>query len=154
MNQQTDLEVELKTESSKAVITGKTAVPFRTFVGLVLQRKVLQLFKNWGEEPVILSSELLTNLASAPQDSQENRTHLVIVTLGVGILAGIFAFAVGQAALFLWHIRLELPHLLLIAGSLLGLALLGTVLARVQKLNRGQKIADSMEKVAQFLSKK
>ena len=154
MNQQADLEVELRTESSKAVITGKTAVPFRTFVGLVLQRKVLQLFKQWGDEPVILSSELLTNLASAPQDSQENRTHLIIVTLGVGILGGIFALALGQAALIFWQITLGLRELLLIAGSLLTLAILVGVLAKLQKLNRGQKIADTMEKVAQFLSKK
>jgi len=154
MNQQADLEVELRTESSKAVITGKTAVPFRTFVGLVLQRKVLQLFKQWGDEPVILSSELLTNLASAPQDSQENRTHLIIVTLGVGILGGIFALALGQAALIFWQITLGLRELLLIAGSLLTLAILVGVLAKLQRLNRGQKIADTMEKVAQFLSKK
>jgi hypothetical protein len=154
MDQQTDLEVELKTEQAKAVITGKTAVPFRTFVGLILQRKVLQLFKNWGEEPVILSSALLTNLASAPQDSQENRTHLVIVTLGVGILTGIFVFALVQAALLFWKIPLLLPHLLLIAGGLIGVAVLGVILAKLQKLNRGQKIADTMEKVAQFLSKK
>ena len=96
-----DLEVEVKTESSKAVITGKTSVPFRTFVGLVLQRKVLQLFKDWGEEPVILSSSLLTNLASAPQDSQENKAHLVTVTLGVGVLLGIFFLAALQAGLLL-----------------------------------------------------
>ena len=154
MPEQADLEIELKTESNRAVITGKTAVPFRTFVGLILQRKVLQLFKQWGEEPVILSSELLTNLASAPQDSQENRTHLIIVTLGVGVLGGIFALAAVQAALLLWRIPLGMQEFLLITGGLIALAVLTSILARLQKLNRGQKIADTMEKVAQFLSKK
>ncbi|MDD5751057.1 MAG: hypothetical protein PHS73_00880 [Candidatus Peribacteraceae bacterium] len=154
MNHPVDLEVELKTESSKATIAGKTAVPFRTFVGLVLQRKVLQLFKQWGEEPIILSSELLTGLASAPQDSQENRTHLIIVTLGVGTLFGIFALAVGQAILSIAHIDLGLREFLLIAGSLAGIAMLVMILARIQRVNRAQKVADTMEKVAQFLSRK
>lgn len=154
MNQTADLEVELKTESSKATIAGKTSVPFRTFVGLVLQRKVLQLFKQWGEEPIILSSELLTGLASAPQDSQENRAHLVIVTLGVGTLFGIFSLAVAQAILAVAQIDLGLREFVLIAGSLAGIALLVILLARFQRVNRAQKIADSMERVAQFLSRK
>ncbi len=154
MTPQTDLEVELKTEQTKAVITGKTSVPFRTFVGLVLQRKVLQLFKQWGEEPIILSSELLTGLASAPQDSQENRAHLVIVTLGVGTLFGIFSLAVAQAILAVAQIDLGLREFVLIAGSLAGIALLVMLLARFQRVNRAQKVADSMERVAQFLSRK
>jgi len=154
MNQTNDLEVELKTESSKATITGKTSVPFRTFVGLVLQRKVLQLFKQWGEEPIILSSELLTGLASAPQDSQENRAHLIIVTLGVGTLFGIFALAVAQAILSVARIDLGLREFVMIAGSLAGIALLVMLLARFQRVNRAQKVADSMERVAQFLSRK
>lgn len=154
MTQQADLEIELKTEQSRAIIAGKTSVPFRTFVGLVLQRKVLQLFRQWGEEPVILSSELLTNLASAPQDSQENRTHLVIVTLGVGLLAGVFALAVGQVILLFFAVTLGTLELLLIAGSLLGLAILVSLLSKLQRLNRAQKIADTMERVATFLARK
>ncbi|HCI03610.1 TPA: hypothetical protein DE059_01655, partial [Candidatus Peribacteria bacterium] len=64
-----DLEVKVKEEKMKAIIEGRTAVPFKTFVGLVLQRKVFPLFKKWGDEPVIINSELLTTLASAAQDS-------------------------------------------------------------------------------------
>lgn len=149
-----DLEVELHTEQSRAVIAGKTSVPFRTFVGLVLQRKVFQLFKQWDKEPVILSSELLTQLASAPQDSQENRTHLIIVTLGVGTLFGIFLFSLAQGALALTGYSLNAKELLLIAGGLVAIAVLGVVLARMQKLARAQRIADAMERTAQFLSKK
>ncbi|ALM10358.1 MAG TPA: hypothetical protein DEB30_00460 [Candidatus Peribacter riflensis] len=154
MHETADLEIELKTEQNRAIITGKTSVPFRTFVGLVLQRKVFQLFKQWDKEPVILSSELLTQLASAPQDSQENRTHLVIVTLGVGTLFGIFLFSLGQAVLTLLGVELGTRELLLVAGSLIGLALLGVILARMQKLARAQRIADVMERTAQFLAKK
>ncbi len=154
MSETADLEVELRTEQSKAVITGKTSVPFRTFVSLVLQRKVFQLFKQWDKEPVILSSELLTQLASAPQDSQENRTHLIIVTLGVGTLFGIFLFALAQVALAMLDYRLGTRELMLVAGGLVGLAVLTSVLARMQKLARAQRIADAMERTAQFLSKK
>ena len=154
MSETADLEVELHTGQSRAVIAGKTSVPFRTFVGLVLQRKVFQLFKQWDKEPVILSSELLTQLASAPQDSQENRTHLIIVTLGVGTLFGIFLFTLGQGVGALLGYSLNAKELLLIAGGLVAIAVLGVVLARMQKLARAQRIADAMERTAQFLSKK
>jgi len=154
MSDSDDLEIELRTESSKAVITGKTAVPFRTFVGLVLQRKVFQLFKQWDKEPVIISSELLTQLASAPQDSQENRAHLVLVTLAVGICGGIFLMALLQVILAIGKIQLGLQELALIVGGLAGIAILLMLLARIQRMGRGQKIADSMERVAGFLSKK
>lgn len=150
----TDLEVELKTESNRAIIAGKTSVPFRTFVGLVLQRKVMELFKKWGEEPVILSSDLLTNLASAPQDSQENKAHLVTVTLGVGVLVGVFGLAAVQAVILWFGYALGMREYLLIAGSLLGIALLAVLLSKLQNRSRGQKIADTMEKVAGFLSRK
>ncbi|MFH0851233.1 MAG: hypothetical protein V1876_00590 [Candidatus Peregrinibacteria bacterium] len=154
MPETADLEIELRTEQNRAIITGKTSVPFRTFVGLVLQRKVFQLFRQWDKEPVILSSELLTQLASAPQDSQENRAHLVIVTLGVGTLFGIFVFALGQVMLSMLDYELGSRELTLIAGGLVCLAVLTVVLARLQKLARAQRIADVMERTASFLSKK
>ncbi|MDO8469308.1 MAG: hypothetical protein Q7S29_06165 [Candidatus Peribacter sp.] len=154
MPETADLEIELRTEQNRAIITGKTSVPFRTFVGLVLQRKVFQLFKQWDKEPVILSSELLTQLASAPQDSQENRAHLIIVTLGVGTLFGIFVFALGQVVLSVLGYELGSSDLMLIAGGLVCLAVLTVVLARLQRLARAQRIADVMERTASFLSKK
>jgi len=154
MSETADLEVELHTEQSRAVIAGKTSVPFRTFVGLVLQRKVFQLFKQWDKEPVILSSELLTQLASAPQDSQENRTHLIMVTLGVGMLAGIFCFSAAIVLLSFFDIFLGQQAFAIIAVGLLAIAVLGTLLARLQKLTRAQRIADVMERTASFLSKK
>lgn len=154
MPETADLEIELRTESSKAVITGKTAVPFRTFVGLILQRKVFQLFKQWDKEPVILSSELLTQLASAPQDSQENRSHLVVVTLGVGTLFGIFLFALGQISLLLLGYVLGARELALIAGGLVGLAVLTVILARLQKFTRAQRLTETMERTAQFFSRR
>lgn len=153
MSRPADLQVDIRNERSKAVIEGKTSVPFKTIVQLILQRKVLTLFKNWGDEPVIINSDLLTSLASAPQDSQENRAQLVLVTLGTGVLVGVFAFAILQIALLPWGIHLEQKELLIIAGGLVGLALLVGALSRVQRKNRSQKIADAMERITNMLSK-
>src|SRR3990167_9608247 len=112
-----ETEVQFKPELGKAVIEGKTTVPFQSLVTLILQRKVLTLFKQWGKEPVIIGSELLTGLASAPQDSQENRSHLVHVSLGVGVLLGVALFSLVLVALQLAQITLGQRELLMIAGG-------------------------------------
>ncbi|MFH1670835.1 MAG: hypothetical protein ABIA92_04600 [Patescibacteria group bacterium] len=148
-----DLEVKLKEDRTRAIIEGKTPVSFKTLVALILQRKIIPLFGKWGDEPVILNSELLTSIASAPQDSQENRTHLVIVTLGVGVLTGVFAFTIIQSLLMVTGITFGQKELLLVAGSLVGLSFLASILSKVQRGNRAQKLADKMEKVASLLSK-
>jgi len=148
-----DLEVRLKTEQAKAIIEGKTSVPFKTFVMLVLQRKIIPLFKDWGDEPIVLNSELLTGIASAAQDSQENKNHLIIVTLGVGVLSGVFIFSIGQILFMILGITVTAKELILIAGGILALGLLTTILARVQRGNHAQKVADNMEKIANLLSK-
>jgi len=148
-----DLEIKLKEEKTRAIIEGRTAVPFKTFVGLVLQRKVFPLFKRWGDEPVIINSELLTNLASSPQDSQENRSQLVLVTLGVGALVGVFFFAIGQIILLAARITLATRELLLIAGGLVGLTIIVSVLDRLRRKGKSEKIVEKMEKVASLLSK-
>ncbi|MCF7845016.1 MAG: hypothetical protein K9M03_04280 [Kiritimatiellales bacterium] len=148
-----DLEVKLREEKTRAVIEGKTSVQFKTLVALILQRKIIPLFKNWGDEPVIINSELLTSIASAPQDSQENRTQVVIVTLGVGVLTGVFAFAIIQSLLLVTGFALGQKELLIIAAGLVGLSFLASVLSKVQRGNRGQKVADKMEKVASLLAK-
>jgi hypothetical protein len=147
------MDVKLKTDQGPALVEGKTAVPFKTFVMLVLQRKIIPLFKMWGDRAIIVDSELLTSIASAPQDSQENRAHLVLVTLGVGILVGIFASAVTLIILESLGVALGRKELLLVAGGLFAVALLAGILSRMQRGNRSQKIADTMERVASLLSK-
>ncbi len=154
MTRPADLEVDIKPGDTKAVIEGKTSVSFKTFVSLVLQRKVMTLFKNWGDDPVVVSSELLTGLASAPQDSQENRSQLVLVTLGTGILTGIFALAVLQSILLALDIRLEQRELLIIAGSLFSLAVLASLLSKMKRGNRSEKLVETMEKLTTLISKK
>lgn len=147
------MDAKLKTDQGRAIVEGKTAVPFKTFVGLVLQRKVLNLFKDWGKEPVIIDSELLTDLASAPQDSQENREQLVTVTLGVGIMIGVFVMSVAQIALTPWNIFLSQQHLLMVAGTLFGIGVLVWMLSKSKKKGNSQKMADTMEKITNIVSK-
>jgi hypothetical protein len=152
-NAQKDLEVKLKSDQGKAVIEGKTAVAFQAFVTLVLQRKVFGLFKSWGEEPVVVSAELLASLASAPQDSQENRAHLVTVTLGVGIVLGVFVMSVLQLSLIANGITLSVRELGLIAGGILLLAILARMLVRLQRRKRSDKVTEAMESLSSLLSK-
>lgn len=147
------MDAKLKTDHGKAIVEGKTAVPFKTFVGLVLQRKVTSLFKSWGKDPVIVDSELLTDLASAPQETQENKEQLVIVTLGTGVLIGVFVMAVIQVALTFIGISLQQKELLIIAGVILGLAVLTCALGKTKKRGRGQKVTEAMEKIANVVSK-
>ncbi len=148
-----DLEVHFKPEQGKAVIEGKTAVPFQAFVMLVLQRKVFNLFKQWGKHPVIINSELLTSIASAPQDSIENKSNLVMVSLGVGILAGILLMAAVQVALGTLQITLSTQNLLILIGIILGLGLLAYVLMKTQRVKKGEKLLETMESLSSFLSK-
>ena len=148
-----ETDLRLKTEHGTVVIQGKTAVPFQSLVTLILQRNVFSLFKDWGREPVVVSSELLTNLASASQDAQENRSHLIIVTLGIGIIAGIFCMATLQIILSTLGLTLQSRELFLIAGGIVGLAFLTSLLARIKKGKRGEKIEEKMEKIAGLFGK-
>ena len=146
-----DIEVPLKTDPGKAVIEGKTAVHFEALVKLILQRKVFALFKSWGKEPVIIGSELLTAIASAPQDSQENRGHMILVTLGAGIVAGVFLLGLAQILLLLFEISLGMQELLIIVGSIAGVSALVYVLMGMQHKGSAEKVTETMEKVASFL---
>ncbi len=153
MNDSSELEVQFKPDSGKAVIEGKTVVPFQAFVTLVLQRKVLKLFKDWGKEPIIVNSELLTHLASAPQDSQENRTNLILVTLGMGFIGGIACFALLQLALLFLDITFAKRELTMVGGGILGLALLTAILMKMRRMPKNEKLTETIENVASFLGK-
>lgn len=149
-----DLEVSLRSDGTKAIVEGKTVVPFKTFVMLVIQRKVTALFQNWGTAPVVVDAELLTSLAGAPQDNQENRVHLVLVTLGIGMIGGVLALAVLQFALLTINISMGKQELAILAGGLVGVGIIGWMLSKIQLRGGGQKVLDSMEKAAALLSKK
>ncbi len=148
-----ELEVSFKPESGKAVIEGRTAVPFQSFVTLILQRKVQTLFKDHGKNPVVVSSDLLTRLASAPQDSQENRGHLVLVSLGLGAILGVAGFSAVQLVLLLSNFPLTWKEHAIIVGCIGGVALLGALLMYVQRMPKSDKLTDSVENIARFLGK-
>lgn len=149
-----ELEVHFKADQGKVVIEGKTTVPFQAFVTLILQRKVLSLFKDWGRDPVIVGSELLTSLASAPQDSVENRSRLILVSLSVGMLTGIALCTLVLAGLASSGITAGAKEFLLVGGGIIGAALLIILVMRLQRMRKGgEKIVEVLEAVTGFLSK-
>lgn len=148
-----ELEVHFKPETGRAVIEGKTVVPFQSFVALILQRKVTNMFKGWGKSPIIVDSELLTGLASAPQDSQQNLSNLVLVSIVAGILVGIAGFALVQMLLLSGQIVLGYKELGTIVGSIALLVVLLLLMMKGQKKPKGEKLVETMEKVAGFLKK-
>lgn len=150
---QDELEVSFKPETGKAVIEGKTAVPFQSFVTLILQRKVQTLFKDHGKNSVVVSSDLLMRLASSPQDSHENRGHLVLVSLGLGAVGGVAVFSAVQLVLLLSDFPLTWKEHAIIVGCIAGVALLGALLMYIQKMPKSDKLTDSVENIARFLGK-
>lgn len=148
-----DTEVDIVTDGGKAFVEGKTSVSFQTFVQLILQKKVMKLLKDSAKEPVIVNTELLSDLASAPGDSQENRTHLIMVTLGVGILVGIFLFSLVQVVLLTFGPEFTRREYLLIAGVLVGLTALTAVMSKLRRRKKGQRLVEIMESLAGLLSK-
>lgn len=149
-----ELEVDIDTTSGKAVIEGKTPVPFKTFVSLILQRKVQTLFKRSSDDPVIVSSDLLTALASAPQDKHEDKGKLVLVTYGVGILCGVFLTVAVFLGLMVLQIQPEMKDLGIVLGVIAGVALLAVVLQKSQKKSGfTEKLYESMEKVTDLVNR-
>ncbi len=147
-----EVEVDLS-DGGRAIVEGKTSVPFRTFVSLILQRKVQSVFKKSQDDPVIVSSELLTALASAPDDKQEDRGKLVLVTLGVGVLVGVFLSTVALMLLMSANIVPTFTDYGIVVGIMVCLALLVGILQRMQLGSTKQKIYEGMEKVTDLLSK-
>jgi hypothetical protein len=149
-----ELEVRFKPESGKAVIEGKTVVPFQAFIALILQRKVTNLLKTWGKAPIIVDSELLTSLASAPQDSQENRANLVLVSIVAGVLGGVTGFAIIQLGLLAIQFPLGYKELGTVVGSVFFLLILVISMMKGQKKPKGEKLVETMEKMAGLVGKK
>lgn len=149
-----ELEMQVKPDSGKVIIEGKTVVPFQSFVALILQRKVTGMFKTWGKHPVIIESELLTSLASAPQDSVENKANLILVSILTGVLIGVTGFSAVQLGLLFIKIPLQVKELSIIVGSVGVLVLLMFLMMKSQRKAKSEKLVDTMEKVSSFLSKK
>ncbi len=146
-----DIEVDLRIDGTKAVIDGKTNVPFKTFVQLVLQRKMPNIVKENADEPIILSSKLLTDLAAAPDDSREDQAHTILITLGVGVLAGVLLFSLLMIVFQLLDITFGQKEFLIVIGVLLGLIVLASATLRIKKRKKTQKVADYMEQISNLL---
>lgn len=154
MSTENEVEVEISTTGNKAIIEGKTSVPFKTFVSLILQRRVQMLFKTNQDDPVIVNSTLLTALASAPGDKQEDKGKLVLVTFGVGILAGFFLATSLLLGLKLLQIEVEMKDLGIVLAVIVGVAVLGIVLQKNQKKSGfTEKLFDAMEKTTDLISR-
>ncbi len=150
-----EVEVEITDgKGGKAIIEGKTSVPFKTFVSLILQRKVQAIFKTCQDEPVIVSSELLTSLASAPNDRQEDKAKLVLVTMGAGTLVGVFLTIALFVAFMLFDVRPEMKDLLIALGILLLVAVVvGLLMSSQKKAGFKEKLYESMEKVTDLIAR-
>lgn len=149
-----EIELDIPQGTSKAIIEGKTPVPFKTFVSLILQRKVQSVFKKNQDDMVIVSSELLTALASAPDDRQEDRGKLVLVTFSVGILAGVFLAVASILGLLLLKIAPTMQDLGIVLGVIAGVVILGSLLQRSEKKSVfKEKLFEAMEKTTELISR-
>ncbi|MCK5019928.1 MAG: hypothetical protein KAS32_22930 [Candidatus Peribacteraceae bacterium] len=146
-----DLEVDLRLDGSKAIIEGKTTVPFKTFVQLILQRKMPNIVKENTDEPIILSSKLLTDLAAAPDDNREDQAHTILITLGVGVLAGVLLFSLLMVIFQLFNISFGQKEFLIVIGVLFGLIVLASATLKIKKRKKTQKVADYMEQISSLL---
>ncbi len=150
---QKSVEVSISQENGKAVIQGKTSIPFKMFVSLILQRRVQTLFKDHQNEPIIIGSDLLTTLASAPDDRQEDRGKLVTITLGVGALLGIFVSCAALMILMFLNIQPTITDLSIVLIVLLSVCLVGMIVQRAQGTTMKQKVYEQMERISDMLSK-
>lgn len=149
-----EVEVDITNAGGKAIIEGKTSVPFKTFVSLILQRKVQGLFKRSQKDIVIVGSDLLTALASAPEDKQEDRGKLVLVTFFVGILAGVFLTVATFLVLMGLRIQPAMQDLGIVLGVIIGIAVLAVLLQKGQKKSGFKdKLMETMEKVTDTVSR-
>ena len=149
-----DVKVSLKTpQGEQAVIEGRTGVPFGTFVKLILKRKVQTLFKDWQEEPVIISSELLTKIASAPEDTHEDRSKVILTALVIGLCFGLFAASVTLILLYMAGVELGMGELLSGLVVLLLIAFAVYTATRLHTLKAKQQIIEKVEQVADVFSK-
>lgn len=154
MDTSDDLEIDISSEHEKAFIKGKTGVPFKTLVKLILQRKVTNLFEKWGDNPIVINSELLTDLASAPQDNAESSQHLILVTFGCGIFTGLFTMVALQLILSIGNIYLDAVKLVYIVACMIGVVALGWTIMRIKQRNKSDKFMEVMEKIAAVVPKK
>jgi hypothetical protein len=145
--------MELRREQPHVVVEGKTTVPFQSFVRLVLQRKVEQLFKEWRNEPLIMNSTLLTSLANAPQESTDDKGKVILTSLILGVGCGIFLSAVILLFLELAGISVDMGEFASVIGIIVVLALLLQIAVRMSGREKRQKLVERVEKISSVIGK-
>lgn len=149
-----DVKVTLKTSANEqAVIEGKTTVPFSAFVKLILQRKVQGLMKEAQDEPVILSSNLLTKIASAPGDTLEDKSKVILTACVMGLCGGFFLAAAGIVILGMLGITIEQRELLVALGTFLVVALAIYSAMQIQGRKIREQFVEKIERIAEMFSR-
>ncbi len=147
-----ELELTIKHDENKAFIEGKTVVTFESIVKLILQRKVDPLYKTLGKDPVIVSTELLTSIASAQQDNRPNKVKYTTVTCGFGIIVGLFVSALILLGFNYANVAVTREYLFWFCGGIVAVAIVVLIVARMQRNEQGGKLVDSMEKITGMFS--
>lgn len=145
-----DVTVTLKPpQGDRAVIEGKTSISFGAFVRLILQKKVQGILKDWQGEPVIISSDLLTKIASAPGDTAEDKSKVILTALVIGICGGFFIAASGIVILGMMGITIgqkellvALTVLLVVAAAVFGALQIHTRKIRDQFIEKIERVSD------------
>lgn len=154
MRKNSDVKVNLKTpQGEQAIIEGKTSVPFGAFTKLILKKKIQGLLKEWQEEPVIITSDLLTKIASAPGDTTEDRSKVILTALVIGLVGGIFLSAAAIVTLGAMGVAIGTKELLVALGVLLvvAVAVFGATQVHARKVK--EKFIERIEHVADVFSK-
>lgn len=140
-------------QGMKSTTDDKIVVPIDVFLKIVYNRKVLPLLKDRPGEQVILSSDLFTKMAVAPEDSPENRDKVIHTALVLGSCFGVFltiaAFTLATALGFTIGQR----ELFAVLTFLLLFALLGYASVKVHIHKMKPRLVESVEQVADTFTK-
>jgi len=154
MKKNGDVKVTLKPQmGEQAVIEGKTTVPFSAFVKLILQKKVQGLMKEAQYEPVILSSDLLTKIASAPGESLEDRSKVLLTACVIGFCGGFFLSAAAIVLLGMMGVEIGQKELIV---ALTVIAIVGVAVYSAMQIQTGKmrdQFVEKIEKIAHIFSR-
>lgn len=154
LKKSSDVKVNLRPQQSElAVIEGKTTVPFNAFVKLILQKKIQGLVKDAQDEPVILSSDLLTKIASAPGESLEDRSKVLLTACVIGFCGGFFVAAFAIVFLGMMGVEIGQKELIVALTVLLvvALAVYGALQIHTRKIK--ELFIEKIERIAEMFSR-
>ena len=140
-------------EEESAIVEGKTSIPFSTFVQLVLKKKVMSLFKEWGDDPIIFSSVLLTKIANCPQDTTEDKNKIILTAMTLGLCLGVAFTMLGILVLWTLGVDIGQKELLVATAALLVVGSAVFASMRIHTSKHIQKLTEHVENVSEMFSK-